>query len=109
MSQALSLSIHNATERSRVVLLEPWGLEFVMVLDEKLEITARSGQEGAGLRVVEADHRTLVFVEGCFGVRVIKDGMTYNLGLEAISEAPAPQPLLTCRDVNPMWDRDLDG
>ncbi len=43
MSQALSMSIHNATQRSRVVLMEPWGLEFLLVLNEKLEITARSG------------------------------------------------------------------
>ncbi len=109
MSQALSLSIHNATERSRVVLLEPWGLEFVMVLDEKLGITAQSVHEGAGLRVVEADHRTLVFVEGCFGVCVTKDGVTYNLGPEPIAEAPASRRLLTLTQVDPMWDRDLDG
>ena len=109
MSQALSMSVHNATQQSRVVLLEPWGLEFVLVLDEKLEITARSGPEGAGLRVVEADHRTLVFVEGCSEVRVIKDGMTYNLGPEAIEEGPALRALLGYRDRGPMWDRTLDG
>ena len=109
MSQALSMSVHNATQQSRVVLLEPWGLEFVLVLNEKLEITARSGPDGAGLRVVEADHRTLVFVEGCSGVRVIKDGMTYNLGPEAIDEAPAPRALLARSGVDPMWDRDIDG
>jgi hypothetical protein len=109
MSQVLSMSIHNATQRSRVVLLEPWGLEFMMVPNEKLEITARSGPDGAGLRVVEADHRTLVFVEGCSAVRVIKDGMTYNLGPEAIDEVPAPRALPARRDVDPMWDRALDG
>jgi hypothetical protein len=109
MSQALSMSIHNATQRSRVVLMEPWGLEFLLVLNEKLEITARSGPGGAGLRVVEADHRTLVFVEGCSGVRVIKDGMTYNLGPEAIDEAPAPRASPVRRAVDPLWDRDLDG
>jgi hypothetical protein len=109
MSHALSLSVHNATSSSRIVMLEPWGREFILAVDEKLEIVARPGPIGAGLRVVEADQRTLVFVEGCSGVRVIKDGMTHDLEPEVIIEAAAPRALPARGSANPMWDRDLDG
>ena len=92
MSEPLSMSIHNATARSRIVMLEPWAREFLMDVNEKLEIVAWPGPGGVGLRVVETHHLTLVFVEGCFGVRVIKEGMTHNLELEAAEAAPAPRP-----------------
>ncbi len=109
MSHALSLSIHNATARSRNVMVEPWGREFVLAVDEKLQIDAWPGPRGAGLRVVEADQLTLVFVEGCSGVRVIKDGVIHDIEPEVIIEATAPHVLPARGAANPMWDRDLDG
>jgi hypothetical protein len=109
MSHALSLSVHNATSGSRTVMLEPWGREFVLAVDEKLEIAAWPGPGGAGLRVVEADQLTLVFVEGCFGVRVIKDGLIHDIDREVIVEPPVPHVLPARGAANPMWDRDLDG
>ena len=63
-------------------MLEPWGREFLLGLDEKLEITARAGSPEPDLRLVESNNRTLVFVEGCSEVCVIKDGVTDNLDLE---------------------------
>ncbi len=105
----LSLSIHNATSGSRIVMLEPWGREFVLAVDEKLEVTARPRPGGSGLRVVEADQRTLVFVGGCSGVRVIKDGVIHDLDPEMIVPATTPRALRTRVAANPMWDRDLDG
>jgi hypothetical protein len=109
MSHALSLSVHNATSGSRTVMLEPWGREFVLAVDEKLEIAAQPGPGDARLRVVEADQVTLVFVEGCFGVRVIKDGLAHDIDQEVVVEADAPQALPARRSANPMWDRDVDG
>jgi len=109
MSRTLSLSIQNASVRLRIVMLEPWGREFLLTVDEKLEVTARAGSAEAGLRLVESDNRTVVFVEGCSGVCVIKDGVTHNLDLEAIVGTPAPQILPPHRPADPMWDRDLDG
>ena len=109
MSRDLSLSIHNATVRSRIVMLEPWGREFLLAVDEKLEVAARPGSGGAGLRLVEADDRTLVFVEGCSGVCVNKGGVTHNLDPEEIAGAIAPRVLPTRGTADPMWDRDLDG
>jgi hypothetical protein len=109
MSRTLSLSIQNASVGVRTVLLEPWGREFLLAVDEKLEITAQPGSGGAGFRLVEAVNRTLVFVEGCSGVRVIQGGVTHNLDLEAIVEATALQASPARRTADPMWDRDLDG
>jgi hypothetical protein len=109
MSRTLSLSIQNASVRLRIVMLEPWGREFLLTVDEKLEVIARGGSVEAGLRLVESNNRTLVFVEGCFGVCVVKDGVTHNLDLEAIVGTTAPQILPTHRTRDPMWDRDLDG
>jgi hypothetical protein len=90
-------------------MLEPWGREFLLMVDEKLEVTAQPGSGGAGLRLVESDNRTLVFVEGCSEVCVIKGGVTHNLDLEAMVGATAPQVSLARRTEDPMWDRDLDG
>jgi hypothetical protein len=109
MSHALSLSVHNATSRSRNVMLEPWGREFTLAVDEKLEIAAFPGPGGAGLRVVEADQLTVVFVEGCSGVRVIKDGVIHELEPEVIIEATVPHVLPARGSASPMWDRELDG
>jgi hypothetical protein len=89
-------------------MLEPWGREFLLAVDEKLEITAWPGAGGAGLRVVEADQLTLVFVEGCSGVRVIKNEMSYDLDAEVIVETDALQGLPPRPAAHPMWDRDLD-
>jgi hypothetical protein len=109
MSHAARLSIHNATSRSRIVMLEPWGREFVLDVDEKLEVAARSGPGGAGLRVVEADARTLVFVENGSAVRVIKDGVAHDLDPQPIVRTIAHQIGPARRGGHPMWDRDLGG
>jgi hypothetical protein len=110
MSRTLSLSIQNASARLRIVILEPWGREFLLTIGEKLEvITARAGSVDAALRLVESDNRTLVFVEGCSGAWVIKDGVTHNLDLEAIAGTTAPQIFPTHATRDPLWDRDLDG
>jgi hypothetical protein len=109
MSRTLILSIQNASSRLRIVMLEPWGREFLLALDEKLEITARPGSPVPGLRVVESDNRTLVFIEGCSKVCVIKDGVTSNLDLEPTTETTAPQVPASLRTSDLMWDRDLDG
>jgi hypothetical protein len=109
MSRTLSLSIQNASMRLRIVMLEPWGREYLLTVDEKLEVTARAGSAEASLRLVESDNRTLVFVRGCSGVCVIKAGVTHNLDLEAIVGTTAPQIVPTQRTLDPMWDRHLDG
>ncbi len=109
MGRTLSLSIQNAGTRLRIVLLEPWGREFLLRSEEKLEVTAWAGSAGAGLRMVETDNRTLVFVEGCSGVRVIKEGVAHDLDRKATVGAVAPQTGPTRRPRDPMWDRDLDG
>jgi hypothetical protein len=109
MSHALSLSIQNAGGGSRIVILEPWGRDFALGVGEKLEVTARPGPDGTAIRVVEADHRTLIFAPGCFEVCVIKDGEIHNLALEAIVGTAAPEILPTHGVLDPMWDRDLDG
>jgi hypothetical protein len=109
MSRTLSLSIQNAGTRLRIVMLEPWGREFLLRLDEKLEVTAWAGSAGAGLRMVETDNRTLVFVEGCSGVRVIQQGVIHDLDREATVGSVAPQTIRARRPQDPLWDRDLDG
>ena len=109
MSRTPSLSIQNASVRLRIVMLEPWGREFLLTVDEKLEVTARAGSAGAGLRLVESDNRTLVFVQGCSRVSVTKGGVTHNLDLEPIDGTAAPQVSPTRRTEDLMWDRDLDG
>src|SRR5262249_6121554 len=105
----LSLSIRNASGGSRIVVIEPWGREFALDVGEKLEVTARPGTGETAIRVVEADHSTLIFAPGCFEVCVIKDGVTHNLALEALVGTAAPQLLPTHGVLDPMWDRDLDG
>jgi hypothetical protein len=109
MSRTLSLSIQNASERLRIVMLEPWGREFLLRLEEKLEITAWAGSAGAGLRLVESDNRTLVFVQGCSGVRVIKEGVAHDLDLGSNLPAPAPPTVTNGGHRDPMWDRYLDS
>jgi hypothetical protein len=109
MSYTLSLSVQNAATSSRMVILEPWGREFDLDVGEKLEVTARPSPDGTAIRVVEADHRTLIFAPGCLEVCVIKDGMTHNLALEAVAGTASPQILPTHGVLDPMWDRDLDG
>jgi hypothetical protein len=93
----------------RIVMLEPWGREFLLALDEKLEISARADSPEPDLRLVESNNRTLVFVEGCSGVCVIKDGMTSNLAQEAIVVTHVPQLVPRQSAPDAMWDRDLDG
>jgi hypothetical protein len=51
----------------------------------------------------------LIFAPGYFGVRVIKDGVTHNLALEAPVGITAPQSIPTNPVLEPMWDRALDG
>jgi hypothetical protein len=109
MSHTLSLSVQNASVRLRIVMLEPWGREFLLGADEKLEITARAHSAGAGLRLVESLNRTLIFVEACSTIRVIQGGVTHNLDLEAIVGATAPQVAPAQSREDPMWDRHLDG
>jgi hypothetical protein len=109
MSHTLSLSIRNVSVRLRIVMVEPWGREFLLTLDEKLEVTARAESAQSGFRLMESNNRTLVFVEGCSGVSVIKDGSTHNLDFEAITGTSEPELLPTHRTGHPMWDRDLDG
>jgi hypothetical protein len=109
MNHTLSLSIQNAGGGSRIVILEPWGREFALDADEKLEITARPGPGNTAIRVVEADHRTLIFAPGCFEVCVIQEGVTHNLALEALDGTSTPQIMPTHGVADPMWDRDLDG
>ena len=108
-SRTLGLSIQNASTTLRIVMLEPWGNEFLLTVNEKLEVTARARSADADLRLVESDFRTLVFVEGCSEVCVIKDGVTTNLDLESIAATTAPPNLPRSRTRDPMWDRDLDG
>jgi hypothetical protein len=103
----LRLSVQNATPRLRIVVFEPWGREFLLTLNEKLEVLAWVASEGPDLRVVESSNRTLVFVAGCSEVRVIKGGVTHNL--EPIVEAAVVQAPLTRTLEDPLWDRDLDG
>jgi hypothetical protein len=109
MRHTLSLSIRNSCGRSRIVILEPWGREFALDVNEELEVTARPGSADTAVRVVEADQRTLIFAPGCFGVRVIQDGVTHNLALDAPVGTTAPQSMPTNGVLEPMWDRDLDG
>jgi hypothetical protein len=109
MSHTLSLSIRNAGGRSRIVIMEPWGREFALDVDEELVVTARPGSAETAIRVVEAVERTLIFAPGCFGVRVIKNGVTHNLALDAPIGTTAPQSVPTNGILEPMWDRDLDG
>jgi hypothetical protein len=109
MSQTLSLSIQNAGGGTRLVIIEPWGRDFALEVDEKLEVTARTGPDGAAIRVVEADQRTLIFAPGCFEVCVIQGGVTHNLTLEETVGTAFPQILPNHRVLDPMWDRHLDG
>jgi len=108
MSHTLSLSIRNASFRLRIVRLEPWGREFPLTRDQKLEVSAQAKSEQARFRLMESDERTQVFAEGCSDVSVLKDGATHNLDLEAIAGTSEPQLLPTHRSGHPMWDRDLD-
>ena len=109
MSQNQRVSIQNASMTMRIVLVEPWGREFLLRVDEKLEVTAHAESADASLRLVESDNRTVIFVEGYSEVCVIKDGVSHNLDLEAIVGTTAPQILPTQRTPDPMWDRVLDG
>jgi hypothetical protein len=108
MSHTLRLSIRNASPRLRIVRLEPWGREFPLTLDEKLEVTAQAKSEQASFRLMESDDRTRVFAEGCFDVSVLKDGATHNLDLEAMAGTSEHELLPTRRPGHPMWDLDLD-
>jgi hypothetical protein len=103
------LSIRNAGVRLRIVMLESWGREFPLRADDKLEVTASNGEAGTGLRLVETDDRTVVFVEGCSGVRVTTDGVIHDLDSGVINETIAPQAMPPLRPRDPMWDRDLDS
>jgi hypothetical protein len=109
MSHTLNLTIQNAGGSSRVVIIEPWGRDFTLDVGEKLEVTARPGPDNTAIRVVEADHCTLIFAPGCFEVCVIKEGVTRNLGSEALVGTTPPQILQAHEGLDPMWDRDLDG
>jgi hypothetical protein len=109
VNHTLSLSIQNAGGRSRSVILEPWGREFALDADEKLEVNARPGPGNTAIRVVEADHRTLIFAPGCFEVCVIKEGVIHHLALQAVVGTTTPQIMPTHGAFGPMWDRDLDG
>jgi len=108
MSHTLSLSIRNASVRLRIVRLEPWGREFPLTRDEKLEVTAQAKSEQAAFRLMESADRTQVSVQGCSDVSVLKDGATHNLDQEAIAGTSEPELLPTQRTGHPMWDRDLD-
>lgn len=108
MSNTLRLSIRNASVRLRTVRLEPWGREFLLTLDKKLEVTAEAKSTQARFRLMEADDRTLVFVEGCTDVIVLMDGATHNLDLQTTGGKSEPVPLSAQRTGQPMWDRDLD-
>jgi hypothetical protein len=104
MSRNLRLSFHNASEAPRVVRIEPWGREFPIDLDERLEVIARTGTSPS-LRVVEATSVTLVYTEGCDTLCVVQDGVLHVLEPPAaVAEAASPPD----SDADPMWDRDLD-
>lgn len=106
MSRNLRMGFQNATGRPRAVLFEPWGREFLLDVDEKLEVLARTGP-GPGLRLVETVDATLIYTEGCDTVCVVRGGTLHVLEPTQVAEAaPSPGP---ARDDDPMWDRDLDG
>ncbi len=108
MSHTLRLSIRNASSRLRIVRLEPWGREFPLTRDEKLEVTSQAKSAQASFRLMESDDRTQVFAEGCSDVSVLKDGATHNLDLEAMAGTSEHELLAAHRTGHPMWDRDLD-
>jgi len=108
MSHTLSLSIRNASYKLRIVRLEPWGREFPLTLDQKLEITSQAKSAQARFRLMESDDRTQVSVEGCSDVSVLKDGVTHNLDLEAMTGTSKPEFSPIHRTGHPMWDRSLD-
>jgi hypothetical protein len=109
MSQILRLTIRNASVRLRIVRVEPWGREFPLTLDEKLEVTAQAKSSQASFRLMESDDRTQVFVEGCSDVRVLKNGATHDLDLEATAGTSKRELLSTHRTGHRMWDRDVDS
>ena len=51
MRHTLSLSIRNAGGSSRIVVMEPWGREFALDVDEELEVAARPGSADTAIRV----------------------------------------------------------
>jgi hypothetical protein len=108
MTQTLKLSIRNASLNLRIVRLEPWGREFPLKLDEKLELTSQAKSAQACFRLMESDNRTQVFAEGCFDVTVLKDGATHNLDLEANAGTSKPELLPTLSKGGPTRGRDLD-
>jgi hypothetical protein len=108
MIHTLRLSIRNASLSLRIVRLEPWGREFSLRLDEKLEVTSRAKSAQACFPLMESDDRTQVFAEGCVDVTVLKDGATYNLDLEAIAGTSKPVLLPTPSKRGRMWHRNLD-
>jgi hypothetical protein len=109
MNGTVNLSIHNAAGRLRIVMLEPWGREFLLTLNQRIEIAARPGPEGAGLRMVESTNRTVVFVEGCSGVHVTHGGLIHDLDQEAIVRETERRVLPNRGSADPMWDWDLDA
>jgi hypothetical protein len=104
----LSLSIQNAGTSPRVVILEPWGWEFTLDVDEKLEVTAQPGPGEPSLRLVEADRRTLIFAAGCSNPCVTQEGPTRSLTPTALAVTTNRPPMGIREILDPMWDRDLD-
>src|SRR4051812_42473996 len=90
MSRNLRMSVHNATGRPRAVRLEPWGREFPLDLDERLEVIARTGV-APSLRVFEANETTLIYTEGCDTICVVQDGILHVLE-PTPEEIPTPSP-----------------
>ena len=54
--------------------------------------------------MVESNNRTVIFVEDCSEVYVIKDGVTDNLRSQADIASPASRILLAPGTGDPMWD-----
>jgi hypothetical protein len=105
MDRTVNVSIQNATGRLRIVVFEPSGREFLLTLNEKLEVAIDAGSEGPDIRLVESGNRTLVFVAGHDAIRVSKGDATYDL--EPIVDVTGIQDVGP--GVDPLWDRDLDG
>jgi hypothetical protein len=81
MNYSAKAAVENATDRPRIVWVEPWGEDFTLLPKEKLEVIARNGSEPLWFHVIEHREGTQVYIEGYTNdYEVIQNGRPLHCG-----------------------------
>ena len=70
----------NSRKRPHVISVEPWGEDFTLLPEEKLEVVAWGNSENPHFTAVESEDGTQIYIDGAQEFAVNQDGKRIECG-----------------------------